>query len=160
MSLIFWFLLSYLLTYPMEQSPSWEANCFTASQEIPRIVWNPKAHYRIHKYPPPVPTLGQLDPFHTPTPHVLKIHFNIILPSAPGSPQWSLSLRLPHQNPVHASPLPHMHHTPCPSNSSWFYHLHNIGWAVHIIKFLMCKKNQYFDFYKHFWKVKLLIRCD
>jgi hypothetical protein len=24
----------------------------------------------------------------------------------PGSPQWSLSLRFPHQNPVHASPLP------------------------------------------------------
>jgi hypothetical protein len=25
----------------------------------------------------------------------------------PGSPQWSLSLRFPHQHPVHASPLPH-----------------------------------------------------
>jgi hypothetical protein len=29
--------ISYLLTYPMEQSPSWEANRFVASQEIPRI---------------------------------------------------------------------------------------------------------------------------
>jgi len=26
----------------MEQSPSWEANRFSASQEIPRILWNPK----------------------------------------------------------------------------------------------------------------------
>ena len=35
-------------------------------------------------------------------------------PSAPGSPQWSFSLRFPHQNPVHASPLPHTRHTPRP----------------------------------------------
>ena len=36
---------TYLLTYSMVQSPSWEANWFAASQEIPRILWNPKIHY-------------------------------------------------------------------------------------------------------------------
>ena len=34
-------ILTYLLTYLMEQSP-WEANRFSASQEIPHILWNPK----------------------------------------------------------------------------------------------------------------------
>jgi len=33
----------------MKQSPSWEANWFAASQEIPRISRNPKVHYRTHK---------------------------------------------------------------------------------------------------------------
>ena len=31
--------------YYMEQSPSWEANRFLASQEIPSILWNPKVYY-------------------------------------------------------------------------------------------------------------------
>ena len=35
-------LLTYLLTYFMERSPSWEVNCFSDSQEIPQILWNPK----------------------------------------------------------------------------------------------------------------------
>ena len=32
----------------MEQSSSWEANWFSASQEILHILWNLKVHYHIH----------------------------------------------------------------------------------------------------------------
>jgi len=38
------------------QSPSWEANWFAASQEIPRISRNPKVQYCTQKRPPPVYT--------------------------------------------------------------------------------------------------------
>ena len=85
----------------MVQSPSWEANWFVASQEIPRISRNPKVHYRTRKRPPPVSILGQPNPVHISTSHLLEIHSNIIHPSKPRSPQWSPSLRFPQQDPIH-----------------------------------------------------------
>ena len=76
----------YLLTHSMLQSPSCAANWFAASQEIPRISGNPKVHYRTHKRPPPVSILGQPNPVHMPTTHLLEIRPNIIHPSTPRSP--------------------------------------------------------------------------
>jgi hypothetical protein len=89
----------------MEQRPSSEANSFSASQEIPHILWNPEVHYRIHKSSPPVPILSQFNPVHDPS-HVLKIHFNIILPSTSESPKWSPDFRSPQENPLCTSLYP------------------------------------------------------
>jgi len=58
----------------MVQSPSWGANRFAVSQEIPRISRNQKVHYRTHKRPPPVSILSQHNPVHIPTSHLLQIH--------------------------------------------------------------------------------------
>ena len=35
-------------THSMDQSPSWETNLSSTSQEIPRILWNQKYHYGLH----------------------------------------------------------------------------------------------------------------
>ena len=75
------------IPYSMVQSPSWEANRFSSRQEIPCILWNPKVHYRIHKFQPPVPILSQLDPAHAPHPTswssllILSSHLRLGLPS-------------------------------------------------------------------------------
>jgi hypothetical protein len=133
------YLLIYLLTYSMEQSPSWEANWFSASQEIPQILWNPKVHYCNHKCLQPVHILSQLYPVHTPTSHFLKIHLNIILPSMPESSKWSLSLRFPKQNSVYASPLPHMCYMAHTFHSSWFYHRIILGEEYRLLSFSLCR---------------------
>jgi hypothetical protein len=61
-----------------------------------------------------------------------RTSFYIILPSTSGFPYWSASLRFPHQNPVHASPLLHTRYIYRPSHSSRFNHQHNIGWGAQI----------------------------
>ena len=75
-----------LLTSSTAHSASWEVNRYSARQEIPPILWNPKVHYHIHNNPPPVPILSQLDPVHTTHPTspsilILSLHLCLGLPS-------------------------------------------------------------------------------
>ena len=92
------YLFSYLLTYfltPFSRVLLEKLTAFQLLKKFPAFYGTRKVHCRIHKCPPPVPILGQLDPVRAPTSNFLKIHLNIILPSTPGSSKWSLSLRLP-----------------------------------------------------------------
>jgi len=103
----YWYwLVSYSAVLLHGTSPSWDSNHFSASHEIPCILWNLKVHYCFYKCLPPVPTLSQINPVHDPLSQFLKIHLSIILRSTPGSSKWSLSLRFPHKNPVCTFALP------------------------------------------------------
>jgi len=121
----------------MEQSPSWEANRFSASQAIPSILWNPKVHCRICKSSPPVPILSQINQVHAPQFHFLKIHLNFILSSTPVSSKWSFSIRFSHHNPLYTSLLSNTCYMPRPFHSSRFDHANNIWWEIQIVKLLI-----------------------
>ena len=98
----------YLL-YRTEQSSSWQANRFSAGQEIPRILWSSKVHYRIHKCPTPASVLSHIDPVHGPTRRSVLILFSHL--------RLSVS-RFYHQNLF--VPLPFPIRATCPAHLSLF----------------------------------------
>jgi hypothetical protein len=49
----------------MEQSPSCEDESCLAGQEIPRHLWNPNIHYRVHNSAPLDFIVSQLNPVYT-----------------------------------------------------------------------------------------------
>ena len=103
-----------LLT-PLAQSHSTEANSSSAGQEIPRILWNPKVHDRVHNSPRHVPAVRQTTPVHSFATDFCKIHLSIILPFRPRSSKRSLSFRLPNQT-LYAPLL-------SPTRATWPVHL-------------------------------------
>jgi hypothetical protein len=72
-------LLTNWLPNFLEQNLSWEAYSHSASQEIPRILRNPKVYYCIHESPPLVSILSQMNPVHSHPNYFPKIISNIIL---------------------------------------------------------------------------------
>jgi hypothetical protein len=67
-------LTSIKLAYCMEQSNSWEANRFSASQESTRSLWNIKVHYRLHKITPLVSVLRKNESMPHPPTLFLQLH--------------------------------------------------------------------------------------
>jgi hypothetical protein len=65
----------------------WKAINLSATPEIPRSVWNPNVHYRIHKSLPPFPKLSQTNPVQVPHPIclrsvlILSRHLRLSLPN-------------------------------------------------------------------------------
>ena len=127
---LFTYFLTYLLTYLLTPWCRVLLEKLTGLQlvkKFPTFHGTRRFITALNKRPPPVFILGQPNPAHIPTSHLLEIHLNIIHPSTPRSPQWSLSLRFPHQDPINPPLLAHTRHMPSPSHSSRFYHPHNIG---------------------------------
>ena len=50
----------------MQQRPALEIGNSSGTHEIPRILWNPKFQYRVHKSPPLVPTQNHIHSIHAP----------------------------------------------------------------------------------------------
>jgi len=72
-----------------------KADSHSASQEISRLLLNPKVHYRLHNSPPLISILSQMYLVHTFPIYFPKIHSNTILPSSPRSSEWSLPFGFP-----------------------------------------------------------------
>jgi hypothetical protein len=53
----------------MELSSSSEAASYAAILYIPKILWNPKVNYRVHK----APILSQMNPVHTTPSYFCKV---------------------------------------------------------------------------------------
>jgi hypothetical protein len=73
---------------------------WTATQELPNILWNPTVHCRVHKSPPPIITLSQTSLLHTTLCYLSNIHFNIIRPLTPWSSYWPPSFWFSNQYPA------------------------------------------------------------
>jgi hypothetical protein len=72
----------------MELNPSGEAIVCSITSEFTNMLLNRKVHYRVHKNPPLVPILSQINPVHTTPSYLSKIHFSIIYPPTSWSSQW------------------------------------------------------------------------
>jgi hypothetical protein len=51
-------------TNSMKLGLSWETASWAANQKFPNILQNPKVYYSVHKDPPLVPILSQINPVH------------------------------------------------------------------------------------------------
>jgi hypothetical protein len=104
-----------LVTDSMELSPSREAATYAATQDLPRILRNPKVHYCGHKSPPLVPILSQTNLVSPRSNLILCTHPRLGLPSGlipSGFPTNSLHAFL--FFPIHATYPAHFTLLTCP----------------------------------------------
>ena len=120
------------------QSVSWDVGSSSTNRRISSIFWNP---FSLQTATCPCPEPDQFIPRFSQS-KFLKIHFNIILPSALRPSSWPLSFRFPHQNPLCTYPLFHTLYMPHPFQTSWFDHPTNIWINVSYQNFSMYSCSQ------------------
>jgi hypothetical protein len=109
----------------MELIPSWEAANYAATQELHSNLWNPQVYYRVHKSPPLVLILSQMDLVHTIQSYFSKIHFilfthlRVCLPNG-------LSFWISHKYPICITLRPHS----CYRHNSAIAILHTLQFTV------------------------------
>jgi hypothetical protein len=121
----------------MEHSPSWDTHsAHSAGQQIPRLLWNPKTHHRVHKSPQLDLNVSHLNPVHTLIHFLFNIGFNIILQFTPTFSKRSLPFRFTDQSCARVSSLSHACCMPRPSHPPIFGNPNDIRWSVQIMKLL------------------------
>jgi len=103
-------------------------------KKYPRLLWNLKAHYHVHKSPTQNSILNQLIPIHSFSIYYSKIHSYITFPSAVRSSEWSHPFRFSDQNFVCLSHQFHACYMLHLSHPYLFYHPNNIWWIVQFTK--------------------------
>jgi hypothetical protein len=109
-------------------------------KKFPAFYYKPEGSLPCsHESPSLVTILSQLNPIHNFPPYFFKVHYNIILPSAPGSSKWFLHSNFPTSVLWALISLMPVTCPPPPTKFLNFTNLINIWWRVQNKKFLIIK---------------------
>jgi hypothetical protein len=93
------------LSDDVQQSPSWDATSFSASEGISRIL-RKTGSLPYSQQPSTFPLLGQMNPIYIDTITIFNANFRIFVCFSRGSYSWIFPFRLPLQGPVCAHHVP------------------------------------------------------
>jgi len=100
-----------------------------------------KFHCSVRNSPPLVPVLSYITAVHSNPPYLLRIYFNIILPSTLVSSKRSHYFRFSDQNGVCISLLSHSCNMPRPLHPSQVHHPNsNISWGYKLCSSSLCNR--------------------